>query len=357
MATVAKFARAILRLFVVAALVLSVLVAGMAAFVDFIRDRNAQHLLLALRTVNVGTTTGSEALAISKRFDPKTYVVQHAELPSGFSDGFVDVPQGDCISGTCSLYFNADANAKWMEAFSYPLLRWDVLRRWVPLNGISTQITIEHGTVLDLEVSEVSLQQEDYHQARTIITSRPLASPWNIRRYTAHITGGPGRRAPTVELKFNPHSQHPHQEAGLDFNLKCLRLGRSCSTCEILPSVCEDYEYGNWFYFEMSPELMKVFQAAVSHLKLGSAEDHVVKIVGWGGLTSQQLFGDRLPYRFPDGTMFGDGDPESLIYYVKKWRQFEEHDNPKDQTVTFVFDNQGRLVRVDSKADGIRSIP
>ena len=102
---------------------------------------------------------------------------------------------------------------------------------------------------------------------------------------------------------------------------------------------------------------MKVFQAAVSHLKLGSAEDHVVKIVGWGGLTSQQLFGDRLPYRFPDGTMFGDGDPESLIYYVKKWRQFEEHDNPKDQTVTFVFDNQGRLVRVDSKADGIRSIP
>jgi hypothetical protein len=55
--------------------------------------------------------------------------------------------------------------------------------------------------------------------------------------------------------------------------------------------------------------------------------------------------------------MFGDHEPERLIYYVKKWRQYEERDNPKDQTVTFVFDSQDRLVRVDSKADGIPGIP
>jgi hypothetical protein len=55
--------------------------------------------------------------------------------------------------------------------------------------------------------------------------------------------------------------------------------------------------------------------------------------------------------------MFGDRNPEILIYYTKKFRQYEEHDNPKDQTVAFIFDSQDRLVRVDSKADGIRSIP
>jgi hypothetical protein len=241
--------------------------------------------------------------------------------------------------------------------FPILMLRWDVLRRWVPLSGISAQITVEHGTVTDLLVSQVSIQQSDYHQARTIITSRHLASLWNIRRYTAHITGGPGRRAPTVELKFNPRSQHPNQQAALEFNLKCLRLGRSCSTCEILPSVCEDDEHGSWFYFEMSPELVRDLQAAVNHLELGSTEDHVAKIVGWGGLTAQPLFDDRLPYRFPDDTMFGDRNPEILIYYTKKFRQYEEHDNPKDQTVAFIFDSQDRLVRVDSKADGIRSIP
>ena len=207
---------------------------------------------------------------------------------------------------------------------------------------------------MDLVVVQASIQQDDYHQARTIITSRPLASLWNIRRYTAHITGGPGRHAPTVELKFNPRSQHPNQEAALDFNLKCLRLGRSCSTCEILPSACEDDEHGNWFYFEMPPELLKDFQAAVNHLKLGSTQDNVVKIIGTGGLTLQRLFDDRLPYRFPDGTMYGD--VQSSIYYVRKWRE-TDHENPKNQNVTFIFDKRDRLVRIDSKADGIHSLP
>lgn len=329
----------------------------MTAVVDLIRHRHAQHFLTALGTIKVGTTTGREALTIGQHFNAETYVLEHTELASGFSDRIVDVPASDCLSGNCSISFRADANARWMEVISNLLLRWDVIRRWIPLNAIGAGITVEHGIVTDLEVEQASLQQEDYQQARTIISSKPLASPWNIRRYTAHITGGPGRHAPTVELKFNPGSQHPNQESALNFNLKCLRLGKSCSTCEMLPGICEDDEHGNWFYFEMSPELLRGFQAAVEHLKLGSTQDRVIKIIGWGGPTSQQLFDDRLPYRFPENTMFGEHEPESLIYYVKKWRQYEERDNPKDQTVKFVFDSRDRLVRIDSKADGIPSIP
>lgn len=356
MATAAKFAKAILRFFLVAALVLTMFIAGTAAVVNLVRHRNAQHFLLALRTVKVGTTTGSEALAIGKRFNTKTYIVQHTELPSGFSDATVDVPQTDCLTGNCSLSFGADANARWMEAISYSLLRWDALRRWIPANAFVAEITVEHGIVTDLLVEQSSLQQEDYQQARTIISSKALVSPWNIRRYTAHITGGPGRHAPTVELRFNPRIHHPDQEAALNFNLKCLRLGRSCSACEMLPTVCQDDEHGDWFYFEMPPELLRDFQAAVNRLKLGSTQDQVVKTIGSGGLTSLRLFDDRLPYRFPDDTMFAGQEPETLIYFVKKWRQYEEHENPRDQTVTLVFDSQDRLVRIDSKADGIRSI-
>jgi len=274
----------------------------MTAIVDHVRHRNTQNFLMALRTVKVGTTTGSEALAIGQRFNAETYVWEHTELASGFSDRIVDVPESDCLSGNCSISFGADANARWIEAISYLLLRWDVIRRWIPANAIVAGITVEHGIVTDLEVERASLQQEDYQQARTIISSKPLASPWNIRRYTAHITGGPGRHAPTVELKFNPRSQHPNQESALNFNLNCLRLGKSCSTCEMLPCVCEDDEHGNWFYFEMPPNLLRDFQVAVKHLKLGSTQDRVGKIIGWGGLTSQQLFDDRLPYRFPEDT-------------------------------------------------------
>jgi hypothetical protein len=92
----------------------------MAAIADLIRYQNAQHFLRALRTVKVGTMTGGEALEIAKRFNPKAYVLKHTELPSGFSDGFVDVPVTDCLSGNCSLSFDADASARWMEAISYP---------------------------------------------------------------------------------------------------------------------------------------------------------------------------------------------------------------------------------------------
>lgn len=124
----------------------------------------------------------------------------------------------------------------------------------------------------------------------------------------------------------------------------------------MLRSICEDDLHGDWFYFEMSGDLLKSFQNAVNDLPLGSSEDKVVSRIGWGGLTAQQLFDDKLPYRFPDGTMFGDSNPERLIYYAKKWRE-EHRENPKDQTVTFVFDKQDRLTGIISQADGIRSRP
>jgi hypothetical protein len=201
-----------------------------------------------------------------------------------------------------------------------------------------------------------SIQQEEVHRARTLITSEPVASAWNIRRYTAFNTGGPGRTTPTVEIEFNPRSRHPNQGGTLDFNLNCLRIGRRCSRCEILPGICEDDEHGDWFYFEMSDNLLKDFQTAVNELRLGNSERIVVSRIGWGGLTSRPLFDDKLPYRFPDGTMLGERDPERLIHFVKKWRE-QDRPNPQDQTVTFVFDKQDRLTGIMSQADGIRSRP
>jgi YD repeat-containing protein len=54
--------------------------------------------------------------------------------------------------------------------------------------------------------------------------------------------------------------------------------------------------------------------------------------------------------------MFGDRNPTRLIYYVKKWRQ-EQSGNPRDQTVTFVFDAQDKVVAITSNADSIHSRP
>jgi hypothetical protein len=210
--------------------------------------------------------------------------------------------------------------------------------------------------VTEVAVEVESIQEEEVNRARTVLTSKREASAWNIRRYTAFITGGPGRTSPTLETRFNPTKPHPNQDAALDFNVNCLLIGRKCSRCEILPRICEDAEHGNWFYFEMPPELLENFQTAVNHVRLGSGKDDVAKIVGWGGLTSRRLFDDKFPYRFPDGTMLGDREPERLIYYVRKWRE-DDNNNPKNQTVTFVFDEQDRLTKINSQVDGIRSRP
>jgi len=216
-------------------------------------------------------------------------------------------------------------------------------------------VTVEHGIVRDVFVEMESIQEEEVQTARVEVTSKQLQSEWNIRRYTAFNTGGPGRTSPTVELTFSPRSVHPNQGAALDFNLGCLRIGRACSRCDIQPFICEDYDHGDWFFFEMRGNLLKSFQTTVNGLAMGTSEDAITNRVGWGALGSQRLFDDKLPYRFPVGTMFGDHNPTRLIYYVKKWR--EQSENPKDQTVIFVLDPQDRVVAIRSKVEGVLSRP
>ena len=329
---------------------------GATLTLDIVRYHDARHLLDAVRCVKVGTTNGREALRIAQPFHANIYILQHTELPSGFSDHIVDIPATDCIAADCSISFASDAHAPWLTALYSPLLKWPRLRRWIPMSAMFANVTVEQGAVTEVSVEMQSIQQEEVHRARTVLSSKKEAPSWNIKQYTAFISGGLGRTSPTVDTRFNPNKSHPNADAAFDFNINCLLIGRSCSRCEILPRICEDAEHGNWFYFEMPPELLKDFQTAVNRLKLGSTEDSVIKVIGWGGLTSQRLFYEKLPYRFPDGTMVGDHDPERLIYYLKKWRE-DDNDNPQNQSLTFVFDPQGRLIRIESQVDGIRSRP
>jgi hypothetical protein len=213
-------------------------------------------------------------------------------------------------------------------------------------------VTVEHGVVTEIFVELDSMQKEETQRGRTVITSKSVPA-WNIRRYTAFNTGGTTRTSPTVEATLNPKWPHPNQDAALDFNLRCLGLGRSCSSCEILPRICEDDEHGQWFYFEMSRDLLSSFRDVVNELPMHCPEGLVMNRVGGGRLTSQALYDDKLPYRFPDGTVFGDAEPNRLIYYLKKRRE-ANNDDPKDQKVTFVFDDEDRLAAIVSQADGIR---
>lgn len=357
MAFQSKALKKIARDVLASTLAIAVLIIVLAIGLNTVRCRDAQGFLNVVRAINVGETTGRELVGVVRQYDVRAYVIKETQSGPAYSIQAVDVSPIDCVSADCTLSFGADAHARWLTAVSYPLFKWPVLRKWLPISGLFANVTVERGTVSEVLVELESIQQEEDHRGRAFITSRP-GPAWNIKRYTAFSTGGGlGRTSPTVETIDNPKWPHQNADAALDFNVRCLRIGQSCSACEILPRICEDDDHGQWFYFEMSGDLLSNFRAAVNELPMGSSEDILNHRIGEDRLTSKNLYDDKLPYRFPDGTVFlGDTSPLSVIYYVKKWRERNE-DNPKDQKVTFVFDKEDRLVQIISQADGILNRP
>jgi len=220
------------------------------------------------------------------------------------------------------------------------------------------EISTAKGVVQEIGVFAMSVDERTSYMANTKITGDKNASPWRIRRGGGSMegTGEIIAGVDQIEIQATPNATSTRKIGALDFDLGCLRLTRHCSPCQLLPFACQEYDHGEWFYFELPGDLLKNFQTAVNELPLGSSEEMVASRLGWGGLTRQELFKDKLPYRFPDGTMFGDSDPKRLIYYVKRWREEQDTDS-WDRRVTLIFDKNGRLARAESQVDGIRSRP
>jgi hypothetical protein len=232
------------------------------------------------------------------------------------------------------------------------------LRKWLRWNSLFVEIATTNGVVQEIGVFAMSVDERTSFMANTKITGDKRASPWRIRRGGGSMEG-PGEiiaGVDDIKIQATPDATTTRKIGALDFDLGCLRLTRHCSPCQLLPFACQEYEHGDWYYFELPGDLLKDFQVAVNELPLGSSREMAAGRLGWGGLTSQELFEDKLPYRFPDGTMLGDHDPERLIYYVKKWRE-EQEGNSHDRTVTLVFDKNNRLTGTKSDVEGIRVRP
>ena len=263
-----------------------------------------------------------------------------------------------CASTDCVFLFEPAPWDKRSPLLGRLQIKYSTLRKWLCWNTLFVEISTAKGVVQEIGVFAMSVDERTSYMANTKITDDKKASPWRIRRGGGSMEG-PGEiiaGVDQIKIQATPNASSARKIGALAFDLGCLRLTRHCSPCQFLPFACQEYEHGDWFYFELPGDLLKHFQSAVNDLPLGSSEKIVVNRVGWGGLISQGLFDDKLPYRFPDGTMFGDSDPKRLIYYVKKWRE-EDEGNSQDRTVTLVFDKHDRLTEVKSAVEGIRSRP
>jgi len=323
-----------------------------------------RRLIEALKQVEVGKTSGRDAIKLVGQFHASAYIVEERPLPNGSSVGFIDTPLTTCMAGDCYLSFYVSPGFPGLQSLDDLSIHHPGFRRYVPMNRAGGHLRVKQGIVQELGVTVESTDDRIQHSATTYIYSEySHAAPWNrtpwsIRYVRAHDSVG----GTTSDVRVEAWSSAPKDRllSVFDFSLNCLLLGVHCSRCQILPRACEDYEHGNWYEFTMPPKALRKFRQAVNDLKLGTPVYAITDQLGEGaGIDMQRqirdLARDRLPFDFPDGSITSSSD-ENLVYYVKRWRLHP--DSPKgtdDQSVTFVFDKDRRLLRIESHVEGIVS--
>jgi hypothetical protein len=268
------------------------------------------------------------------------------------------VPISACASTDCVFLFEPAPWDKRSPLLYRLQIKYSNLRKWLRWNTLFVEISTTKGVVQEIGVFAMSVDERKSYMANTKITGDKNASPWRIRRGGGSMEG-PGEiiaGVDQIKIRATQNATSSRKIGALDFDLGCLRLTRHCSPCQLLPFACQEYDHGDWFYFELPDDLLTNFKTAVNALPLGSSEETVENRLGVALPFGRKLFEDKLPYLFPDGTVFSDSNPPRLIYYLKKWRD-EDEGNSQDRTLTLVFDERNRLTGIRSQIEGIRSRP
>ena len=324
-------------------------------FSDWNNRRKAEAMLTLAKTLRVGKSTVTDVVQASGILRKSMDVMRGTDE---YHMPVERVPVSTCASTDCVFLFEPAPWDKRSPLLYRLQIKYSKLRKWLHWNTLFVEISTTKGVIQEIGVFAMSVDERTAHMANTKIAKDKKASPWIIRRSGGSMEG-PGdilAGVDEIEVRATPEATNTRKIGALNFDLGCLRLTRHCSPCQFLVFACQEYDHGDWFYFELPADLVKNFQTAVNELPFGSSREMVASRLGWGGLTRQELFEDRLPYRFPDGTMFGDSDPKRLIYYLKKWRE-ENEGNSQDRTVTLVFDNHDKLAGIKSQVEGVRSRP
>jgi len=335
---------------------------------DLVIQWQARSLIRVLKTIQVGRTSGRDAVAIANRFRGFAYTNEITELKNGSIDSVHDIPLNACVAGDCTLsVYPGLLDLKFLrKLWSHP-----GLFRRVAWNDMQGCLEIKQGVVQKLRVEMDSLDFEIWHSAWTEIYGEDShveiwnRTPWSIRKVQGVVSGGPPHR--TSRIVVGAWSTAPQDRIlrAFDFDTRCLWLGANCTRCQILPSACEDYDHDNSYEFIMPEEALAKFRQVVNHLKLGTPRVAIENQLGEEVVFDprrrlRDLVRNRLPFSFPRGTVLTGPTccPLSLTYYVKKWRlDYGMPEGPDDRNVTFVLDENQRLLRIESRVEGIASRP
>ena len=336
---------------------------------DVIVTWRARSLIQVLKTIEVGKTTGREAVGIAGRFGGSASVTEETVTETTDAWSWHDVPVSTCVAGDCELTIRGGQRLNYFKSVADFLCRHPGFRSRVPVNVVGVDMVIKGGVVQELHAWMDSLDAETSHLGRTNVYSGEShagiwnSTPWSIRKVHAHITGGPGRS--TDEIRVEVWSSVPHDRLlrAFDYNTRCLWFGVHCLPCQILPSACDAYNHGDWYEFEMPEAALAKFRQAVNSFAIGIDLNTVYRQLGdSNGFGREQklrdVTRDKMPFAFPHGAIRGSQSSCNLDFYVKKWRlDWGAPRGPGDQYVTFVMDDECRLKRIESRVDDIPSRP
>jgi hypothetical protein len=349
-----------------------ILIAFLLSFVvvgyDVIINWRARSFIRVLKTIEVGKTTGRDAVAIAERFGSSASVSEHTVTTTSDTWSSHDVPMTACVAGDCELAFYANPRLPAFKSLADFCFGHPVFQRRVPWSGMGVSMEIKRGVVQELHGGMTSIGAEIEHSAQTNVYSgeSPVGTwnttPWRVHKHQIdNMSGGYVRSR--NEIRVDAWSSAPRDRIlrAFDFNTRCLWLGVHCSTCQILPSACDAYNHGDWYEFEMPEVALAKFRQAVNSLALG-VDLRVVyrQLEDTNGSGRDQKLRDLHPdsLQFPFGSVVGTQSSCDIDFYAKKWRlDWGSPRGPGDQYVTFVMDDNCRLKRIVSRVDGIPSRP
>jgi hypothetical protein len=111
----------------------------------------ARSLISILKRIEVGKTTGRDAIRIAERFGGSAYISEHTVTRNSSTWSSHDVPLSTCMAGDCELSFEAYPRLPGSRFLGNLCLDHPGFRRWVPASDMGGYMEIRRGVVQEVQ--------------------------------------------------------------------------------------------------------------------------------------------------------------------------------------------------------------
>jgi hypothetical protein len=247
----------ITRLVAISAFSVVILILCVLGIWAWILNHRAEESLAAIRTVQVGKSTGEDAARIAKKIQGTQSLAYLSDQPYPQGGETTPMPLEQCIRESCWIQFPFALNLQTSierALYAHPtLLGWTPIRRVLDSQIVGRRmhagimafsVFVKDSRVQNLEVA-MYLTSADKQLCPEAITEIADGSdkdpPWAVRHFVkSPITGGACGSMREVSVNATPYATQDQLSRALNYNLRCMWPGVDCKECDMLSGVCDD---------------------------------------------------------------------------------------------------------------------